>query len=58
VIVGRVPWGEGKEQLTTSSRWFLVVLARWATRLSWKETADACNTTWDNVLRSVKHPVE
>jgi ribosomal protein S27E len=23
VTVERVPWGEGKEQLTTSYRWFL-----------------------------------
>jgi len=32
VTVERVPWGEGKEHLTTSYRWFL---ARWAKRLSW-----------------------
>ena len=50
VTVERVPWGDGKEHLTTSYRWFL---ARWAKRLSWKETADAFNTTWDNVFRSV-----
>ena len=43
------------EQLTTSYRWFL---ARWAKRLSWQGTADAFNTTWDNVFRSVKHAVE
>jgi len=54
VTVERVPWGEGKEHLTTSYRWFL---ARWAKRLSWKETADAFSTTWDNVFRSVKHAV-
>ena len=29
--VERVPWGDGKEHLTTSYRWFL---ARWAKRLS------------------------
>ncbi len=55
VTVERVPWGEGKEHLTTSYRWFL---ARWAKRLSWQETADAFNTTWDNVFHSVKHAVE
>ena len=43
------------EQLTTSYRWFL---ARLAKRLSWYGTADAFNTTWDNVFRSVKHAVE
>ena len=55
VTVERVPWAEGKEQLTTSYRWFL---ARWAKRLSWQGTADAFNTTWDTVFRSVKHAVE
>ena len=55
MTVERVPWGEGKEHLTTCYRRFL---ARWAKRLSWKETADAFSTTWDNVFRSVKHAVE
>jgi len=54
VTVEKVPWGDGKEHLTTSYRWFL---ARWARRLSWMETANAFNTTWDNVFRSVKHAV-
>jgi transposase len=48
-------WATGKCQLTTSYRWFL---AAWAKRLSWQATADAFNTTWDNVFRSVKHAVE
>jgi transposase len=50
----RVPWADGKCQLTTSYRWFL---ARWAKRLSWKETASAFHTTWENVFRAVKHAV-
>ncbi|MEX0670486.1 MAG: hypothetical protein WD060_08535 [Pirellulales bacterium] len=54
VTVERVPWSAGKEHLTGSYRWFL---ARWAKRLSWKETAEAFGTTWDNVFRSVKHAV-
>jgi transposase len=54
VTVERVPWSDGKEQLTTSYRWFL---ARWAKRLSWTETAAAFNTTWDHVFRSVKYAV-
>ena len=36
----RVPWADGKCQLTTSYQWFL---ARWARRLSWKQVADGCN---------------
>jgi transposase len=54
VIVEKVPWSDGKEHLTTSYRWFL---ARWARRLSWSETANAFNTSWENVFRSVKHAV-
>lgn len=50
----RVPWADGKCHLTTSYRWFL---ARWAQRLSWKETACAFNTTWDTVFRAVKYAV-
>ena len=40
--------------MTTTLAWFL---ARWAKRLSWKETAEAFQTTWDNVFRSVKMAV-
>ena len=52
--VERVPWAEGKNHLTTTYAWFL---AKWAKRLSWKEVADAFQTTWDNVFRSVKMAV-
>jgi len=54
VTVERVPWCDGKNQLTTTYRWFL---AGWAKRLSWKGVADAFDTTWQNVFRSVKHAV-
>jgi transposase len=54
VKVERVPWCDGKNQLTITYRWFL---ASWAKRLSWKGTADAFGTTWQNVFRAVKHAV-
>ncbi|MCK5680548.1 ISL3 family transposase [bacterium] len=54
IKVERVPWAEGKNHLTTTYAWFL---ANWAKRLSWKETADAFQTKWDNVFRSVKMAV-
>lgn len=54
VTVEQVPWAEGKHHLTTTFTWFL---ARWAKRLSWKETAEAFQTTWDHVFRSVKMAV-
>ena len=54
VCVERVPWCDGKNQLTTTYRWFL---AGWAKRLSWKGVADAFGTTWQNVFCSVNHAV-
>ena len=50
VRIERVPWAEGKHQLTTTYAWFL---ARWATRLSWREVAATFRTTWDSVFRAV-----
>ena len=54
VKVEQVPWCDGKNQLTTTYRWFL---AGWAKRVSWKGTAEAFHTTWQNVFRSVEHAV-
>jgi transposase len=54
VKVEKVPWCDGKHQLTTTYRWFL---ARWAKRLSWQEVARAFRTSWENVFRSVKYAV-
>jgi transposase len=54
VVVERVPWGSGKSQATTTYSWFL---ARWAKRLSWSEVADAFQTSWERVFRSVEMAV-
>jgi hypothetical protein len=35
VVVEEVPWGDGKRTLTKA---YMLFLARWARRLSWKET--------------------
>jgi transposase len=37
---------------------YQVFLARWAKRLSWKETADIFETSWDTVFRAVTFVVE
>lgn len=50
VTVERVPWADGKHQLTTTYMWFL---ARWAKRLSWQEVARVFHTSWEQVFRSV-----
>ena len=54
VVVEEVPWGDGKGQLT---RAYMLFLARWARRLSWKETAAAFRTSWDKVFDAVEHVV-
>lgn len=51
VKVERVPWAEGKSPVTTS---FACFLAKWAKRLSWKETAEAFQTSWECVFRAVQ----
>jgi transposase len=50
----KFPWGNGKHQLTNV---YMLFLARWARRLSWKETAEAFRTSWDKVLDAVEHVV-
>ena len=54
VTVEMVPWYDGKNQLTTTYRWFL---ATWAKRLSWSEVALIYRTSWDSVSRAVDHAV-
>jgi len=51
ILSEEVPWARGKSRLTRS---FSIFLARWARRLSWKETADVFSTSWDSVYRSIK----
>src|ERR1700692_227419 len=54
VAVEEVPWGDGKRSLTKA---YMLFLARWARRLSWKETAEAFRTSWDKVFDAVEHVV-
>ena len=54
VTVEMVPWGDGKNQLTITYRWYL---ATWAKRLSWSEVGSIFRTSWDSVCRAVEHAV-
>jgi transposase len=54
VAVEEVPWGDGKRTLTKA---YMLFLARWARRLSWKETAEAFRTSRDKVFDAVEHVV-
>jgi len=51
VVVEHLPWNEGKRTLTTAMMGFL---ARWARRLSWHETAEVFQVSWEAVYRSVQ----
>jgi len=51
VIVEHIPWSEGKRPVTCAMMGFL---ARWARRLSWRETAQAFQSNWEAVYRSVE----
>lgn len=51
VVVEHIPWSDGKRPLTTAMMGFL---ARWARRLSWLETAQVFQTSWESVYRSVE----
>ena len=55
VVVEQLPWSDGKRPITCSMMGFL---ARWARRLSWRETARAFQTSWESVYRSVEWFVE
>src|SRR3954465_14386410 len=55
VTVEMVPWCAGKNQLTTTYRWYL---ATWARRLSWSEVASVFRTSRDSVRRAVGPAVE
>ncbi len=55
VKVEEVPWATGKHASCNVLRHFL---SAWAKRLSWKETAQCFQTSWDTVCRSVQWVVD
>lgn len=48
--VEHIPWSQGKRPVTIA---MMIFLARWARRLSWRETARVFQTSWESVYRSV-----
>lgn len=55
VKVEEVPWAMGKHTLC---RAYMLFLAHWARKLSWKETAQAFHTTWEKVFHAVEYVVQ
>jgi transposase len=54
-VVEEVPWADGKHSLTKA---YMIFLARWARKLSWKETAESFRTSWDQVCHAVQFVVD
>jgi transposase len=55
VVVEEVPWADGKHSLTKA---YMIFLAGWARKLSWKETAESFRTSWDTVCHAVQFVVD
>ena len=55
IKVEMIPWADGKKRITKSFGWFL---SSWAKRLTWKDTAEAFQTSWDTVYRAVEVAVD
>jgi len=55
VKVEAVPWGIGKHTLCNA---YMLYLAHWARKLSWKETAQSFHTSWEKVAQAVQYVVQ
>ena len=55
VVVEQVPWSAGKSSVTKQ---FASVLAFWARKLSWKETAETFRVSWSSVADAVTWVVQ
>lgn len=55
VKIEEVPWGTGKHTLC---KIYMLYLAHWARKLSWKETAQSFHTSWEKVVQSVEYVVQ
>ncbi len=55
VKVEQVPWAIGKNTLCKA---YMLFLAQWARRMSWRETAVAFRTSWEKVFHAVEWVVE
>jgi transposase len=51
----QLPWSDGKQHSTKA---YMLFLARWARKLSWKEVADSFHTSWDRVHDAVRYVVD
>lgn len=54
VVAEAVPWARGKYHLCDA---YMLYLADWARKLSWKEVAQRFRTSWEKVFHSVEYVV-
>ncbi len=54
VVAEELPWSDGKH---SSTKAHMLFLARWARKLSWKDTAESFHTSWDSVRDAVEYVV-
>lgn len=52
VKVEEVPWAQGKHTLCKA---YMLFLAHWARKLSWKETAQSFHTSWEKVFHAAEY---
>jgi len=55
VKVESVPWAEGKHTLCNA---YMLYLAHWARKLSWREAARSFHTSWEKVFNAVEFVVQ
>ena len=55
VKVEEVPWAMGRHQVTKA---YMLYLAHWARKMSWKETAQSFHTSWEKVQQAVAYVVQ
>jgi transposase len=55
IVAEKIPWAEGKHHLTHA---YILLLSRWARRLSWREVSKAFHTSWEQVYHAVEWVVQ
>jgi hypothetical protein len=53
-VAETVPWARGKHQLCDA---YMLYLADWARKMSWKEVSQRFRTSWEKVFNSVEYVV-
>jgi transposase len=55
IVAEKIPWAEGKHHLTKA---YMLLLSRWARKLSWREVSTAFHTSWEQVYHAVEWVVQ